>query len=984
MQPSRRTALAALLGGLLVLAALVLESVLSTVVFAITVAYVLYPLREWMASRGYSDRVAAATASAAGLLGVVALAAPLAFVLYRRRRDLLAFLATIPDRIVVELGPLFYVVETDLVFRAAQATLRDLAFGLAAAAPVIVLKLVVFAILVYGLLLKPNAPRVAALRLCPAAYHDVLFALHRRTASTLRAIYILQGATALGTFVVALGTFAALGYRSPFALAVVAGVLQFVPVLGPSVVVGTLAVVDLVAGNVFRAAIVLVVGVILVGFVPDAVIRPRLAGTTTDLPVSVYFVGFVGGCLRSAPWGSSSARSSSRCWPRRSACSRPTASRPSGDLPRSRTARATEAIRSTRAGTALLADDFAVALLPLGEAPFVEQHVLVAEMPEREVRVADPAGGVAVQQHGSIGPDAGFREDRFQPLAGFQPTRVGVDERQPVEVHRAGEVARGVLLGVAGVDDHRVLAESGVHLLEADQRRVGRLAHLVVGRRGRGRVALGLVFAAPRAVVPVEDVELPGVVAVQPRGDEKPRREHAVFVVVGDDLVIGGDTRIREQFGPAVGAGEHPGVAGARSERVERDRDGARDVSDAVVLPGVAHVDDADAGIVEAGRQPVGGDERVAHTGRLSGRHKSPPEPATSAVRPEYRQQMPIRTSVSVGDRGPAVRRIEPIDSRSPIEGNILRFGGRMAASAADTGIIRQETVPAIAMSDYAKDVLVDADWVEARLDEFQSDDPAHRLVEVDVDTEAYDSGHAPGAIGFNWETDLQDQTNRDVLTKADFEALNGGHGISEDSTVVLYGDNSNWFAAYTYWQYKYYGHDDVKLLDGGREYWVENDYPLTEEVPEFPETTYTADEPDESIRAYRGDVDEAIDAGVPLVDVRSPEEYSGEILAPPGLQETAQRGGHIPGARNISWAAVTDDDGTFKTKQELEELYADVLAEGDDEIVAYCRIGERSSVAWFALHELLGYDDTVNYDGSWTEWGNLVGAPIETGDADD
>ncbi len=256
-----------------------------------------------------------------------------------------------------------------------------------------------------------------------------------------------------------------------------------------------------------------------------------------------------------------------------------------------------------------------------------------------------------------------------------------------------------------------------------------------------------------------------------------------------------------------------------------------------------------------------------------------------------------------------------------------------MAASAADTGIIRQETVPAIAMSDYAKDVLVDADWVEARLDEFQSDDPAHRLVEVDVDTEAYDSGHAPGAIGFNWETDLQDQTNRDVLTKADFEALNGGHGISEDSTVVLYGDNSNWFAAYTYWQYKYYGHDDVKLLDGGREYWVENDYPLTEEVPEFPETTYTADEPDESIRAYRGDVDEAIDAGVPLVDVRSPEEYSGEILAPPGLQETAQRGGHIPGARNISWAAVTDDDGTFKTKQELEELYADVLAEGDDEI---------------------------------------------------
>jgi len=242
-------------------------------------------------------------------------------------------------------------------------------------------------------------------------------------------------------------------------------------------------------------------------------------------------------------------------------------------------------------------------------------------------------------------------------------------------------------------------------------------------------------------------------------------------------------------------------------------------------------------------------------------------------------------------------------------------------------------------MSDYASDVLVSADWVAERLDEFQSDDPAHRLVEVDVDTEAYDESHAPGAIGFNWETDLQDQTRRDVLSKEDFEALNAEHGVSDDSTVVLYGDNSNWFAAYTYWQYKYYGHDDVRLLDGGREYWLENDYEVTDEVPSFPETEYEADEPDESIRAYRGDVEDAIDQGVPLVDVRSPEEFSGEILAPPGLQETAQRGGHIPGARNISWASVTNDDGTFKTKEELEELYADVLAEGDEEIVAYCRI---------------------------------------------
>ena len=282
--------------------------------------------------------------------------------------------------------------------------------------------------------------------------------------------------------------------------------------------------------------------------------------------------------------------------------------------------------------------------------------------------------------------------------------------------------------------------------------------------------------------------------------------------------------------------------------------------------------------------------------------------------------------------------------------------------------------------SEYANDVLVTADWVEEHLDEFQSDDPEYRLVEVDVDTEAYDEAHAPGAIGFNWETQLQDQTQRDILEKADFEELLGSHGITEDSTVVLYGDNSNWFAAYAYWQFKYYGHDDVRLLDGGRDYWLDNDYPTTDEVPEFSAQTYEAAGPRESIRAYRDDVEKAIDLGVPLVDVRSPEEYSGEVLAPPGLQETAQRGGHIPGAKNISWAAVTNDDGTFKTRDELQQLYADEGIDGEGTTVAYCRIGERSSVAWFALHELLGYDDTVNYDGSWTEWGNLVDAPIETG----
>ncbi|MFP8954827.1 sulfurtransferase [Natrialbaceae archaeon A-arb3/5] len=283
--------------------------------------------------------------------------------------------------------------------------------------------------------------------------------------------------------------------------------------------------------------------------------------------------------------------------------------------------------------------------------------------------------------------------------------------------------------------------------------------------------------------------------------------------------------------------------------------------------------------------------------------------------------------------------------------------------------------------TDYANDVLVTADWVEERLDDFQSDDSDLRLVEVDVDTEAYEDEHAPGAIGFNWETQLQDQTTRDILSKEDFEDLLGSHGISEDDTVVLYGDNSNWFAAYTYWQFKYYGHDEVYLLDGGREYWLENDYPTTDEEPDFSETEYDAAGPRENIRAYREDVENAIDRGVPLVDVRSPEEYSGEILAPPGLQETAQRGGHIPGAKNISWAAVTNDDGTFKDRDELEELYADEGISGEETTVAYCRIGERSSVAWFALHELLGYEDTVNYDGSWTEWGNLVNAPIETGE---
>ncbi|WP_394354281.1 AI-2E family transporter [Halorarum salinum] len=282
---------------MLALTAFVLAGVLATVVFAVTVAYVLYPLRQELRARGCSDRLAALAATAAAFLGVVALAAPLGFVLYRRRSEFVDFLRSVPPGIPVELGGFSLVVETAPLLDAAVDAVRALAASTAAAAPVFALKLLLFVLLVYGLLYAPGSPRAALLRLCPDEYHDVLFALHRRTAHTLRAIYVLQAATALGTFVVAFVLFWLLGYGSPFALAVVAGVLQFVPVLGPSAVVAGLAAMDLVAGEALRAATVLVLGLFLVGFAPDAIIRPRLAGGTTDLPVSVYFVGFVGGLL---------------------------------------------------------------------------------------------------------------------------------------------------------------------------------------------------------------------------------------------------------------------------------------------------------------------------------------------------------------------------------------------------------------------------------------------------------------------------------------------------------------------------------------------------------------------------------------------------------------------------------------------------------------------------------------------------------------
>ncbi len=243
----------------------------------------------------------------------------------------------------------------------------------------------------------------------------------------------------------------------------------------------------------------------------------------------------------------------------------------------------------------------------------------------------------------------------------------------------------------------------------------------------------------------------------------------------------------------------------------------------------------------------------------------------------------------------------------------------------------------------------------------------------------AYDESHAPGAIGFNWETDLQDQTTRDVLDKDDFEDLLGSHGISEDSTVVLYGDNSNWFAAYTYWQFKYYGHEDVHLIDGGREYWVENDYELTDEVPAFSEVDYEAAGPRESIRAYRDDVENAIERELPLVDVRSPEEFSGEILAPPGLQETAQRGGHIPGAQQHLVGGRHQRRRHLQASDELESSTPSTASTATPRhrLLPHRRALLRRVVRPSRTARLRR---TINYDGSWTEWGNLVGAPVEKG----
>jgi len=271
-------------------------------------------------------------------------------------------------------------------------------------------------------------------------------------------------------------------------------------------------------------------------------------------------------------------------------------------------------------------------------------------------------------------------------------------------------------------------------------------------------------------------------------------------------------------------------------------------------------------------------------------------------------------------------------------------------------------------------DVLVTTEWVAKH-----ATDSGVRIVEVDVDTTAYDQGHVPGAAGWNWTSQLCDTLVRDIVPKKTLEQLLGDTGIDNKTTIVLYGDNNNWFAAWAFWQLKIYGHQDVRLMDGGRKKWLAEGRDLSTDVPSFGKKTYTASEPDLSLRAFLPEVQEAMKRkSASMVDVRGPQEFTGEILAPPGLPETCQRGGHIPGAKNIPWGKNCNDDGTFKDVAELKAMYAAQGITADMPVIAYCRIGERSSLTWFVLKHLLGFDRVKNYDGSWTEWGNLVGAPVE------
>ena len=270
--------------------------------------------------------------------------------------------------------------------------------------------------------------------------------------------------------------------------------------------------------------------------------------------------------------------------------------------------------------------------------------------------------------------------------------------------------------------------------------------------------------------------------------------------------------------------------------------------------------------------------------------------------------------------------------------------------------------------------VLVNTDWVAQH-----ATDAGVRVVEVDIDTTAYDQGHVPGSAGWNWTTELCDTLVRDIVPAKQLEELLGSNGIDNTTTIVLYGDNNNWFAAWAFWQLKVYGHDDVRIMDGGRKKWLAEGRDLSTEKSSFKAATYRAGAPDLSLRAFLPEVQQAV-AGkkAALVDVRSPAEFTGEILAPPGLPETCQRGGHIPGAKSIPWGKNCNDDGTFKSFDELKALYAEKGITGDQPVIAYCRIGERSSLTWFAMKYLLGFQNVKNYDGSWTEWGNLVGAAVE------
>ncbi|MBI4551699.1 MAG: sulfurtransferase [Candidatus Latescibacteria bacterium] len=280
-------------------------------------------------------------------------------------------------------------------------------------------------------------------------------------------------------------------------------------------------------------------------------------------------------------------------------------------------------------------------------------------------------------------------------------------------------------------------------------------------------------------------------------------------------------------------------------------------------------------------------------------------------------------------------------------------------------------------MANYAHpEALVNTDWVAQHLN-----DSNLRLVEVDVDTTAYEQGHIAGAVGWNWQTQLCDQVRRDIVGKGDFERLLGQSGIGNHAKVILYGDNNNWFAAWAFWQFTIYGHQDVQLMNGGRKKWIEEQRELTKDAPKITPATYTAREPDYSIRAFRSDIFGIVEKrDQPLVDVRSPDEYTGKIIAPPGLPETAQRAGRIPSARSIPWGRAVNEDGTFKSYDDLKALYEGQGVTSDKDVIAYCRIGERSSHTWFVLKYLLGYLNVRNYDGSWTEYGNLVDAPIEKG----